>query len=126
MEIWKDIPGYKGLYQASNLGRIRSFKLKDVRVLVPHLTNYGYETVALNGTRKTVHRLIALTFLPNPDKLPIVDHINGNRTDNRVDNLRWVDRVTNRHNNVDSRRIAELEAEVAELKQYIAYLEARS
>ena len=95
-EIWKDIVGYEGLYQISNLGRVKSLNYSRTgkeNILSPGLNSGGYYTVSLfkNGEIKKfrVHRLVALAFIPNPENKPCVDHINGVRTDNCVKNLRW-------------------------------------
>lgn len=99
-EIWKDIPGYSGLYQVSNAGRIRAYsKMRGAvmlhpRMLKPRVNCHGYLQITLvneNG-RKTwdMHRLIALTFIQNPENKPCIDHINTIKTDNRVENLHWV------------------------------------
>lgn len=90
-ETWKDIPGYEGLYQASNLGRIRSFKYNNVRVLKPGKTREGYYIVILylNSVRKnvSVHRLLWTAFNgPIPEGLQI-NHLNENKADNRLENL---------------------------------------
>lgn len=89
-EIWKDIPGYEGLYWASNLGRIRSKKT----ILRSHVNNSGYQLLHLYKSNKakafTVHRLVAITFLPNPDSKPQVDHIDCDKKNNCVSNLRWI------------------------------------
>ena len=90
-ETWKDIPGYEGLYQASNLGRIRSFKYNNVRVLKPGKTREGYYRVILylNSVKKnaSVHRLVWTAFNgPIPEGLQI-NHLNENKSDNRLENL---------------------------------------
>lgn len=94
-EIWKDIEGYEGLYQVSNLGRVKSFKRKGCRqdrILKCGISPRGYHQVTLsNGIQEAtqVHRLIALHFIPNPENKRTVNHINGIKTDNRIENLEW-------------------------------------
>ena len=99
-EIWKDIPGYEGLYQCSNFGNIKSI-LKGGIVLKQSKNRYGYPTLGLykNGNRvnKHVHQLVAITFLghvPNGLK-SVVDHMDGDRANNYYKNLRI---ITNREN----------------------------
>ena len=91
-EIWKDIEDYKGLYQVSNLGRVRSIKNK-TKIKEPFIINSGYSTVNLyknNKNKKTlIHRLVAQAFILNPKKLPQVNHIDGNKLNNRQENLEW-------------------------------------
>ena len=91
MEIWKDIPEYEGKYQASSFGRIRS--IASSKIMSSNRSDSDYIVVNLykNKKRKTflVHRLIAKTFIPNPNNLPIVNHKNENKQDNRVCNLEW-------------------------------------
>lgn len=92
-EIWRDIKDYEGLYQVSNLGRVRNTKTG--KVLKPFIASgYFYVKLYKKGVSHIVvlHRLVAQAFIPNPDNLPEVDHINRDRTDNRVENLRWADR----------------------------------
>ncbi len=88
-EIWKDVVGYEGLYQVSNLGRIKrnnKYLKQNIRV--------GYFAVNLckNGKYKTkqVHRLVAQEFIPNKYNLPQVNHIDGNKRNNIVSNLEWI------------------------------------
>lgn len=89
-EIWRDIPGWEGLYQVSNKGRIRSLR---VRVTKPFDAR-GYKVATLRAgdrlQRSGVHRFVAAAFIPNPEGKEQVNHINGVRDDNRVENLEWV------------------------------------
>lgn len=97
-EVWKDIPGYEGLYQASTLGRIKSVNYSR-KILKINLQPSGYEAVTLykNKLKKfcLVHRLIAITFIPNPKNKPAVNHKDEIKNHNMVTNLEW---VTNKEN----------------------------
>lgn len=89
-EVWKDIKGYECLYKVSNQGRIFSIHANKIRKLGKDKS--GYLKVELyNKSCKTykIHRLVANTFIPNPENKPEVNHINGIITDNCVDNLEW-------------------------------------
>lgn len=108
-ETWKPVAGYEGFYEVSNQGRVRSLDKLRVgsngwvnctfhvrgRILKPYRTGKGegYQTVELHkngkGKNKKVHRLVAEAFLPNPDSLPEVNHIDGDKNNNSVNNLEW-------------------------------------
>lgn len=84
---WKVIKNYPN-YEVSIFGDVRNIKTGRILKLQNH--NVGYKSVMLGAKNsKTVHRLVAETFIPNPENLPTVNHINGDKTDNRVENLEW-------------------------------------
>lgn len=100
MEIWKDIEGYEGYYQISNLGRVKSLIRKSTgtnttkeNFLNLEISKKGYyrASLSMNGKIKKIslHRLIAIHFIDNPFNKKCVNHINGVRLDNRIENLEW-------------------------------------
>ena len=102
MEIWKDIQGYDGLYQVSNLGKIRSLdrvtrngksiKGIDRSIYVNKRNGYSYINLSKDGKSKNVllHRIVATAFIENPFGYETVNHKNENKQDNRVENLEWM------------------------------------
>lgn len=110
-EIWKDIPGFEGLYQVSNQGRVKSLPrsiwngkglfTSSEKILKPNTLAKGYFQVELKRDKKRcclqVHRLVAITFIENPDPTNFVqvNHINGDKQDNRIENLEWCDNSLN-------------------------------
>lgn len=104
---WIDIKGYEGLYMINKKGEVKSNVRKGGGniLLKKHLGKNGYYTYKLrikNEKSKThaIHRLIGLHFIDNPDNLPCVDHIDRDRTNNNIDNLRWASYKTNANNNI--------------------------
>lgn len=89
-EIWKDVKGYEGLYQVSNLGRIKN---KKDYIIKPELNKNGYKYMPLyknnKRRRELLHRIVATAFIKNTNNLPQVNHIDGNKSNNKVDNLEW-------------------------------------
>lgn len=150
-EVWKAINGYEGIYEVSNLGRVKSLsrtikakygrathyseqKIKG-RMLKPNFTTYGYAYVALakNGKNKTtlVHRIVAETFLENPENLPCVNHKDENRKNNNVSNLEWCSYAyNNTYKNIHLRRkktnrkIIQYDLDMNELKRWESITEA--
>lgn len=105
-EIWKPIKGYEGLYEVSNLGRVKSLDrfvnasiknqkqvLKQGKILKPYKDIRGYLKVSLSKenkrTIKFVHRLVSEAFIPNINNLSQVNHIDGNKVNNHIENLEW-------------------------------------
>lgn len=113
-EIWKDITGYEGLYQVSNLGRIKSLDklmlvygfhktpiqaIRKGKILSPRKNSDGYEKVSLTKDNVSkqyfVHRLVAICFIDNVNGYEEVNHIDGNKTNNNITNLEWCTHLEN-------------------------------
>lgn len=106
-EIWKDIVGYEGYYQVSNIGRVKSlFRYK--KVLKGNVTTWGYLQVNFRKNGKSryysIHRLVAQAFIPNIKQFPCVDHIDGDKSNNHVENLRWCTQKDNLRNPITLER----------------------
>lgn len=120
-ENWKPIAGYEGLYEISDLGRVKSLARKArfgtrVRVikegiLSPHEQYKGYLRVDLSkggkATHHFVHRLVAMTFVPNPEGKPIANHLDGNKRNNRSSNFEWATDSENTQHYYDLKKSSE-------------------
>lgn len=108
-EEFRDIVGYEGLYQISNYGRVKSLKIRNsvnihnqTKILKQCESKFGYYIVNLSNKSQRVHRLVALTFIPNLENYYCVNHIDGNKHNNKVDNLEW---CTSSYNNYEAYRL---------------------
>jgi len=114
-EIWKEIKGYEGYYKVSNFGNVKSLRRKimtskghyhtvNSRVMVLKKDTNGYSSVILSKNQITnqfrVHRLVADAFIPNVENLKCVNHIDGNKKNNKVENLEWVTHSENSRHSV--------------------------
>ena len=108
-EIWKDIEGYEGKYQVSNMGRVRSHCYGEWKILKQNIASNRTARVHLGGPNNTVnvHRLVAQAFIPNPDNLPQINHKDENRSNNCVDNLEWCDNTYNLNYGTRNKRASE-------------------
>lgn len=114
-EIWKEVPETKGLYFVSNLGRFKRIKKYGERILIPSKSANGYMVVGicLNNKNKVVkiHRLVASLFIRHPKKDEVVNHIDFDKSNNRLENLEWVSHMENlshyqtRRNDTSSKKV---------------------
>jgi len=112
-EIWQDIMGFEGLYQVSTWGRVKSLNYKrsgKEGIMKPLKTDkYGHLHIHLNKDgityTESIHRLVAVTFIPNPENKPEVEHIDGNPMNNNVSNLRWCTHIENMRNSITIKRL---------------------
>lgn len=116
-EIWKDILGYEGIYQISNFGRVKSLERKvkggmnnivtrKERILKKYISINGYNFIRLLKNKKyyniTIHRLVAKYFIDNPDNKPQINHKDGDKLNNNINNLEWVTAKENMRHAWDS------------------------
>lgn len=149
MEIWRDIIGYEGIYQISNLGNVKRIgtysnqtgkEWISNRILKPAIKSNGYMFVGLskNGkvSSKHIHRLVAEAFVSNPDNKPTVNHKDGNKSNNTVDNLEWVTYLENNihsikvlkrdtKNSSDSKPVLQFDKEGNFIREYPSMREAQ-
>lgn len=108
-EVWKEIPGFNGVYEISNVGNLRNSKTG--KIIKPYINNTGYYIYNLWQKGKQykflAHRLIAQAFIPNPNNYPEIDHIDGKPENNRVENLRWVTHKENSNTEIRKKRLSE-------------------
>ena len=111
MEQYRTVQGYEGLYEVSNYGRVKSLKFGKEKLLKPQADTKGYLFVDLCKDGKVkhhlVHRLVASTFIENPDNLPQVNHKDENKTNNNVENLEWCSHKDNCNYGTRNQRMAE-------------------
>ena len=118
-EVWKDISNYNGIYKINNFGEIRRYstyckydnRIPEYHNIKAHIDKSGYYRVILSKNNKSknylVHRLVAQTFISNPNNLPQVNHKDENKMNNNVDNLEWCTRSYNCQYGTRTKRIAE-------------------
>ena len=132
MQEWRDVPGYEGYYQVSNDGEVRSLTrtLSDGRTwkgrkLKGGYFGNGYKFITCRKDGKafnfSVHRMVAMAFIPNPENYQMVNHKDGNKNNNHVSNLEWVDGSQNQYHAVKTglRKSKLTKADVRNIKELI-------
>lgn len=129
-EVWRDIKGYEGLYQVSNLGRVKSIGryikhwrggllFRKEKIMTPRINRYGYHQISLSKEGRfktfTIHQLVAITFIPNPDNFTCVNHKDECKTNNVYTNLEWCDHKYN--SNYGTRNIRIKNSETNNIKK---------
>ena len=103
IEIWKPVPGFELYYEVSSFGNIRNSRK---RIMKPYVNNKGYHCIDFQvnsiRTKHLIHRLVLLTFTPNPDNLPEVNHIDEDKSNNNLSNLEWCTRSYNKQHSMQS------------------------
>lgn len=140
IEIWKDVVGYEGYYQVSNLGRVKSVdriviikknfcefeKLRKSKLLKPIKSNTGYMRVGLhkNGIyiKKSVHRLVCESFIENKNNHPIINHKDENKENNNVNNLEWCTYSYNRNYGTATKKIKDIETNSPKKSKKVAQI----
>lgn len=121
-EIWKDVIGYEGMYMVSNLGRVLSlsrylrngggYRLQPPTLMTPQLNNNGYLVIILRNSNVIkhflIHRLVAITFIDNPNNSLEIDHLDGDRLNNICTNLSWCSKKENMNNPITKKKISNL------------------
>lgn len=140
IEEWKDIPGYEGMYQVSSFGRVKSVRkfrkgkhgcniALEEKIIRPFVKNkkYNYLRVSITkdgkATKYSVHRLVAMAFIPNPNNLPQVNHKDENKENNRVDNLEWCDGKYNINYGTARERITKTQMETMSTMKKVQCIE---
>ena len=127
-EEWRDVVGYEGLYQVSNLGRVKSIgtinNYRRLKILSPQINGRKYLQVCLFDEQskrkvKLVHQLVAQSFIDNPNGYKCIDHINTIKTDNRVENIRWCDYKMNMNNPITKNKVDNIRSSICRQDWYI-------
>lgn len=134
IEEYRPVKGYEGLYEVSNMGNVRSLpKMRgafpqDALIKVHEITSCGYHRVRLHrekASHHAVHRLVAIAFIPNPMNLPQVDHIDGDKNNNCVSNLRWCTAKENTNYPITMARKKAKRQEVIKRPEYLEKMRSK-